>query len=421
MKITNRMPKIFYGWYIVGASIIVNSYLALSIWQGFAVFFLQILKDFQVSRTTLSIVFSVRQVESGFLSPLVGFLIDRINAKKVILFGVIIAGLGLILTGISSNIWYFYLAFIIMSAGVSFASHGVSWSVVVARWFDRKRGRATSLAYMGGAIGGSGVIIIVKLLEVIGWRSSVIVLGIGLWLVCIPFTLLVRSRPEDYGLKPDGDEITQNKTAIAVSTGLIASLIASITIKDAIKSKYFWSLIAIFGVQQISLGGIHIHQIAYFEDMGFSKTQAASSIAIAFSVSAIGRLSVGILLDRTDWQRVFIAIICGQIVSLLILANISLYWHIILFSIIFGFNHGMMVPIRAIICGKLFGINNLGSIWGTIDGAVVFTGVAGPVYLGWTFDTFHTYIPAFYILSLVLFTAIPIVLLVFKKIQKITF
>ena len=75
----------------------------------------------------------------------------------------------------------------------------------------------------------------------------------------------------------------------------------------------------------------------------------------------------------------------------------------------------MMVPIRPIIGGRLFGTNNLGSIWGTIDGAVVATGVVGPVYLGWTFDTFNTYIPAYYILSVVLFTAIPIVLFAFER------
>ena len=163
------------------------------------------------------------------------------------------------------------------------------------------------------------------------------------------------------------------------------------------------------------MGGIQAHQIAYFEDIGFSTTKAASTVAISFTISAIGRLVVGILTDWTDWRRVFIAIIIGQIISLLILANVSTYWHAVAFSLILGFSHGMMVPIRPIIGGRLFGTNNLGSIWGTIDGAVVATGVVGPVYLGWTFDTFNTYIPAYYILSVVLFTAIPIVLFAFER------
>lgn len=361
----------------------------------------------------LSGAFSLRQVESGFLSPLVGYLVDRASARKVILVGVIIAGLGLILTGLSPNIWAFYLAFVLMSAGVSASSHGVSWSVMVARWFTRQRGRATSLAYMGGAFGGPGVILVAALLESVGWRTSVIILGIGMWIVCIPLAMVARSRPDDYGLQPDGDTIIQNSTDTNASNTAKSS--TSITLKQAVKSRYFWALVAILGTQHVSMGGIQAHQIAYFEDIGFSTTKAASTVAISFTISAIGRLVVGILTDWTDWRRVFIAIIIGQIVSLLILANVSTYWHAVVFSLILGFSHGMMVPIRPIIGGRLFGTNNLGSIWGTIDGAVVATGVVGPVYLGWTFDTFNTYIPAYYILSVVLFTAIPIVLFAFER------
>lgn len=371
------------------------------------------MRDFGVSRTVLSGAFSLRQIESGFLSPLVGYLVDRVSARKVIVVGAILAGLGLILTGLSTNIWFFYLAFILMSAGVSGASHGVSWSVMVARWFTRQRGRATSLAYMGGAFGGPGVILVASLLESVGWRSSVIILGVGLWIVCIPLALVARSRPQDYGLQPDGDVVAETETN--QNTGSSIKLSSSITLKQAVKSRYFWALVAILGTQHVSMGGIQAHQIAYFEDIGFSTTRAASTVAISFTISAVGRLVVGVLTDWTDWRRVFIAIIIGQIISLLILANISTYWHAVVFSLILGFSHGMMVPIRPIIGGRLFGTNNLGSIWGTIDGAVVATGVVGPVYLGWTFDTFNTYIPAYYILSVVLFTAIPIVLFAFDK------
>ena len=118
---------------------LLNSYLAFAIWQGFTVFFLHILRDFGVSRTLLSGAFSLRQIESGFLSPLVGLLVDRSGPRKVILGGVIIAGFGLILTGLAPNIWWFYLAFLLMSGGLSGASHGVSWAVMVARWFKGVR------------------------------------------------------------------------------------------------------------------------------------------------------------------------------------------------------------------------------------------------------------------------------------------
>ena len=92
-----------------------------------------------------------------------------------------------------------------MSAGVSFSNHSVAWSVMVTRWFNKKRGRATGLTFMGGAFGGPSLIFIAILLESYGWRSSVIILGIGMWVIGIPLALVARSRPEDYGYLPDGD------------------------------------------------------------------------------------------------------------------------------------------------------------------------------------------------------------------------
>jgi sugar phosphate permease len=269
---------------------------------------------------------------------------------------------------------------------------------------------------MGGAIGGPGVILVAKLVESFGWRPSAIFLGVGLLIIGIPLSFVARSRPQDHGYEPDGDppaagiEFSNEKPDSTRSQ----TPIHATTLKEAIKGTHFWALVAILGTQQISMGGLHTHQIAYFQDIGFSATQAASTVAIAFAVSAIGRIAAGILTDWTDWRRVFAAVIIGQTTALLILANVSVFWHALGFAVILGFCHGMMVPIRPIIAGKLFGTSNLGSIWGTIDGAVVASGVVGPIYLGWTFDNFHTYVPAFYIMATVLITAIPTMFIAFR-------
>ena len=116
VSVRGRRPWLFYGWYIVGASILLNSYLSLAVWQGFTVFFLPILNDFRVSRTLLSGAFSLRQLESGFLSPVVGYLVDVVGPRKVILVGVLIAGAGMILISLSPNIWLFYVSFVVMSS-----------------------------------------------------------------------------------------------------------------------------------------------------------------------------------------------------------------------------------------------------------------------------------------------------------------
>ena len=184
--------------------------------------------------------------------------------------------------------------------------------------------------------------------------------------------------------------------------------------KQALRSRVFWALAGVLGAQQASMGGLQVHQIAYFQGIGFSGTQAASTVAIAFSVSAIGRISAGVLMDIFDWRRVLATIMFGQFVALLILANVTVYWQALVFAVVLGLFHGMSVPSRPIIAGTIFGTRAFGTIWGVVDGAIVTIGLAGPLFLGWTFDTFDSYVPAFYVMMTILAVTIPVIFIVFR-------
>ena len=153
-----------------------------------------------------------------------------------------------------------------------------------------------------------------------------------MWIICIPLSLIARSRPEDYGYLPDGDTNVNNSSE--QSSNIPESADVPITLKQAITGKYFWGLIAMLGAQSISIGGLLAHQIAYLEGLGFSTTLAASTIGVYFGISAIGRFIVGFLTDWTDWRRVFIVMILGQAIGMLILANVSTYSIAILASCI---------------------------------------------------------------------------------------
>jgi MFS family permease len=263
------------------------------------------------------------------------------------------------------------------------------------------------------------VLLVSALAEAVGWRTAVFGLGIGVWVVGIPLSFVARSRPQDYGYLPDGDDaeaVEAGGPREPRTTERVASEVQSrdLTLKEAVRGRSFWALVGILGAQQISMGGLQAHQIAYFQDLGFSLTQAASTVAIAFSVSAIGRLAAGVLIDLVDWRLVIAAIMAGQLGALLILANVVVFWHAVGFAVLLGLCHGMMVPSRPLIAGTVFGTRGLGAIWGGIDGAVVAAGVVGPIFLGWMFDTFGTYVPALYALSVVLLVAIPLVFIAFR-------
>ena len=347
-----------------------------------------------------------------------GYLVDRLGPRKVIFSGVLIAGAGMILISFSNNIGFFYVAFLLASIGIGAASHNVSWAIMVARWFNRKRGRATGLAMMGGALGGPAVLLISFLQGSVGWRTSVFWLGLGIFAVGIPLSLVARSSPQEYGYEPDGDEVKKSRSTSKDYKSVDENDSGQgheYTVKEALRSKPFWGLVVILGAQQFAMSGLHVHQIAYFQDIGFTAIQAASILAIAFSVSAIGRLSVGILIDRFDWRGVLASILVGHLIATLMLTNVTTYWHALVFAVTLGLFHGMAVPSRPFIAGSIFGTKTFGTIWGVLDGAIIIMGLAGPIFLGWTFDSYGTYKPAFFVVMAVLAIATPLIYLVFRS------
>ena len=137
MQQNNSNPRIFFGWYIVAGSVITNAILSAAYFQGFNAFILPIESHFGWSRSVISGAMSLRQLESGIISPVVGFLLDKIRPRTLLFWSAITTGIGLISLGLINGIVTFYLAIFVVSIGTSGMSHAVTWPVVIARWFRK--------------------------------------------------------------------------------------------------------------------------------------------------------------------------------------------------------------------------------------------------------------------------------------------
>jgi len=200
-----KLSNVFYGWWIVVACFLVSLYWGASVTLGFTAFFEPIANEFDWSYAQISLAASLRGAEVGLLAPLIGLLIDRWGPKRLMLGGAICAGLGLIFLSHIDSLSMFYGAFALVAIGGS----GLSPTVImtaVANWFRRKVGVATGIMVCGFALGGLFVPIIVKLIDVFEWRIAIFILGVGMWLIVIPLSLLVRHKPEQYGYLPDGEQ-----------------------------------------------------------------------------------------------------------------------------------------------------------------------------------------------------------------------
>ena len=406
--------KIFYGWYIVAASVGLNFYLSVVFFQGFQVFFLPILQEFGWTRALTSGAFSLRQLESGLLAPGIGFMVDRWGPRFVILWGVIIGGAGMVMLSYVNSLWSFYLAFLIASLGVSGASHGVSWAVAVANWFRRLQGRALGLAMLGPVVGGPFVVVVAVMEEFLGWRMSLLLLGIGLWVVGIPLSLIARTSPERYGYLPDGDAPQETSPSdLATYTPALEEDSRGLTVAQALRARDFWVLMFLFGTFFMGVSGLMVHLIPLLQDMDYTATQAAAVLGLMFLLSGIGRVGAGTLADTVDYRKILLGLIISEIVALVILTQVgpSQLWMLLVFTLLFGIGFGGTIPLRPYLIRHMFGARAFGALQGMVQGGAIGAGMVGPVFYGWVFDTTGSYDLALYATLVTILMAIPALLL----------
>jgi len=196
--------KLYYGWYIVGAGLIIQLLGASLMHHALGAYALAITRDLGWSRTALSGGFSLARFESGLLGPAQGWLIDKYGPRTVLRWGLVSFGLGFIAFSQITELWHFYIIFTVIAIGSSLGGF-MSVTVAVVSWFNQKRAKALAMAQLGFSIGGllGGSVILVMITE-IGWREFSIGSGVLILILAFPLTSVMYRAPEDFGLTIDG-------------------------------------------------------------------------------------------------------------------------------------------------------------------------------------------------------------------------
>ena len=408
-----RQSRVFFGWYIVAASVLTNTIFSAAYFQGFSALFLPIETHFGWNRTVLSAAMSIRQLESGLVSPFVGLSIDRIGARKILLFSAVVSGVGLIGLGFSQGTLSFFLFFIIVSFGASGSSHAVTWPVLIARWFTRKRGLATGIAVMGPIFGSPFVIANTSIEDAVGWRLVLIAYGVLVLVALTLLSLVARDRPESYGLLPDGDAIETEHAEFDLAQRRARESQKGLDIREVTRTKEFWLLTLYLGGMFVVNSAFQVHLFPYFElDKGFSPSGAAVVLTLVFTLSGIGRIGGGFLLDKVDYRIVLslVAAIMGSGFVYLQLVDVSSVWGTVPFAALFGIGFGSIIPLRGALGSMMFGTKSIGAVVGLLQGGAVAAGVVGPLFLGVAFDLQGDYSMAMWGLVAVSAAMIPLAL-----------
>ncbi|MBI4297130.1 MAG: MFS transporter [Chloroflexi bacterium] len=405
--------RIFYGWWVVVGGMASSTVTGIFRQYGTGAFFRRLVEDLGTTRTALSGALSLSQLETGLLGPLEGVLIDNLGPRLVMAIGSVIFGVGFMALAFVHSVPAFYVVFLVMALGSSLASY-LPMVACLNNWFVRKRALALGIAMTGSSIGGILVPGLAWSIISFGWRHTAFGAGLIVIAAGLPIALLMRRRPEDYGLLPDGATTPGVESSPKEARGSGAREVTGLTAAQAVRTPAFWLINASQSLALMITGAVSVHQIAAFEDMGLSLQMAATVVSVSTTVGIVGRLGGGVLGDRWDKRLALACVYAMESVGIFILANVRTLGMALLYAVTFGLADGARGPLVVALRGDYFGRRSFATIMG-LGGLIITAGTAwGPVLAGYMYDLRRSYTLAFVAMASVNLLG-PVMIMLAKK------
>ena len=388
---TFRLRNVFFGWWIVAASFVVNSAANGFYWLGFSVFFLPIERELGISRAAVSLPFTLRGIVAIFLSPLIGLLVDRFGPAKVLFIAGIIGGIGfLLLSQVNS-----YLLFIVVFLGV--VSLGIlpfdsTTTTVTSRWFIKKRAWAMALAAMGFAFGGAVLTPLVALgIDRLGWHRTAFIIGIVIWGVVVPLATRLYRSPESRGLRADGVPALWEAGPIGAPEAP-GSAPVDFSPREALRTPAYWMLCVSCGLRLMVFNSAGLHLVAIMAWKGIDEATAGFLIGGFAFVWLIATPVMGWAGDRWSKARIAAApaFLGSLAITLILLQDEVAVWQMAILLVLWGTNEGSWT-LNFTILADLFGNRHYGTIRGGMLMVINFMSFGAPFYSGWMFDRTASY------------------------------
>jgi OFA family oxalate/formate antiporter-like MFS transporter len=381
---------VFFGWYVVGASLLTALYVGGAVFYGFTTVFEPIASEMGWSYTTIALGPSLLGVEAGLLAPLLGVFADRWGPRRLISGGAVLIAGGLFLLSRTTSLGMFYGALALMAVGISCCTMTVLMTAVT-NWFHRRVGLASGIAVSGFGFGGLLIPVMVRLIDVYDWRTTLTILAVGMVVLILPLSLLFRHKPEQYGYAPDGAAMPP-----ANSDGSMPAIQPSeidVGVRTALKSRTFWQLALAYTVQVLLVSSVVTHVMPYLSSIGIGRSMATVVATAVPLISIVGRFGLGWLGDRVN-RRVAAAGAFGMMglgALCFALAGIAGTWLLVFFLLFFGVGYGGGNSLRPSLGREYFGRASFGTIFGLIIGINMLGGLSGPPLAGWVYDTWGAY------------------------------
>ena len=407
-EVSRRTRGSFYGWWLVAISSIIRM-ASIPLFHAMGLWFVAFESQFGWSRTQLSLAFSLTRVEGGVVGPVEGYLTDRIGTRHLVLIGLLILGAGFLLLGQVRYLWMFYLAFVVMALGQSL-SGWLPLTTMLNNWFVRRRAMAMGWSNAGSRLGGLLLIPVLAWAidpsrDQMGWQLTAFILGIVFLMMALPLSRLIRNRPEDYNLRPDGDPPDSSQaTAVlrgtpARSRGTANPAATDFTTAQALRTPAFWLISVGHSLTAMVIVALMAHLAPMLTDEGLSLQTAAWVVTVYTAVSMVFQVVGGYVGGRVPKNVAMFVFSSIQASAVLIISFSSNPIMVYLFAVLFGIGMGGTSPMATAIRGDYFGRASFGKILGlsTVPMNVLLLGAAP--FAGLMYDIQGSYTTAFTVLA----------------------
>lgn len=355
-------PRVFFGWWQVALAAVQGFYAVGGAAFTAGVFLIPMQDDLGWDGSVIFGTLSLRMMAGGIAGAMLGPLAEHRWAPRVIMpMGAVCMALSFIMVRWVETPFDFVLWYGIVGAGGMALMSPVVLEAIAVKWFVRRRAAAMTWFQVGPPVGVLAFpVVLTALIAWAGWREAWLWSGMSILVVMLPLTFLVRSRPEDVGLLPDGDSAPPPTRGPARPFNYEASLSAT----QALRTQAFWLLTIAAFLGMFGFPGYQAHWVPYFREIGFDAATAAFGVFLFGVFSVTSRFVWGFLASRYSVRPLFgvqMALSAVGVVIILLIQNEAM---LVVWAVAQGLTMGAFFQLQAILAPVYFGRQNIGAIRG---------------------------------------------------------
>ena len=357
-----KKKGIFYGWWIVLACTLIMATFFTLLLSCLGLFTAPVTEDLGISRTAFSTFSTIMSILGMILSPVAGKVFAKKDTRMIMSISLLIAVIGYTCLSFVNDVVLLYILALVIGTGSAFCTT-VPIAVVLTRWFVKDRSKAMSITFAGSSIGAMILSpVITSIINSMGWRMAFRLLGLGMLVILVPIVfLLVRSKPEDKGLKALGADEAVTSGASPAEAGQ-----SGLPLRELRKHPTFWVFVIGIFVMLLTMGAMY-HMPAHITGIGISSELAATFVSIYSLIAIFGKLLMGAVFDRFGVKAgILLGTVCMGLcyVFLLIAKTFPV---LIVVAVFYGLGsaHGTIFP--PTLTSKLYGSKYYSEIFGFVN------------------------------------------------------